>query len=281
MSRSQCLLTTRMALYRVFVSPADRPELARQLLLRPRWQPPAPSHNALGGVAIRCFSSSTHRMFVRRGPRGRLSSDAAAAEQLDKDDLGYDPRYTTKESVARSGRDRLPRDLEIKDPRIMVQENGVIEGPLSTRHVLSRLQPEESLRMVRPYLPAREGGPETYALCTIVDKKAEYEKERALKEQKKKSGVGAEVKTKEMEVSWNISGGDLDTKMRQIAGFIAKGMRVHIAFGKKRKGKTVTAPDAEALVADVKARIVEAGGKDTKKPDGEMGATYRLYVEKK
>lgn len=277
MSKRQCLLTTRLALYRVFVSPLDRPELARQLL-RPRWQPLTP-HIAATSVPIRCFSNSCSRLIKRKPRPAKGPNDTSEFD--DKDDLGFDPRYTTKESIARSGRDRPPRDLEIKDPRIMVQENGVTEGPLSTRFVLSKLQPEESLRMVRPYMPAKDGAAESYAVCKIVDKKAEYEKERDKKKSTAAAGAGGVVKTKEMELSWGISGGDLDTKMRQILAFLEKGMKVNIAFGKKKKGKPILAPEAEALVAKVRSGIEEGGGKEGRKADGVMGATYRLYAEKK
>lgn len=273
MSGRQCLFITRQALYRVFVSPLDRPELARQLL-RPRTHALPP---LTAGASIRCFSHS-NRHENKKPRRSNAPLDTSGLD--DKDDLGYDPRYTTQHAITRSGRDRMPRDLEIKDPKIIVVDNGVSEGPLQTRFVLSKLRPEESLRMVRPYTPASKGEPESFAVCHIVDKKEAYERE---KEQKKKSAAkaGGVVKVKEMELTWSISGGDIETKMRQILGFLEKGMKVNIAFGKKRRGKEVSPADAQALVAKVRSGIEEGGGKEGRKADGVVGGTYRMYVEKK
>ena len=272
MSRRQCLLTTRLALYRVFVSPLDRPELARQLLLRSR------PHSL---ASVRCFSYSPPQCLKRKPRPPREPVDASALD--DREDLGFDPRYTTKEVIARSGRDRLPRDLEIKDPRIMVMEKGVVEGPLSTMFVLSKLLPEESLRMTTPYIPARDGAPESFAVCKIVNKKEEYEKERDKRTKQKVNAAagGVAPKTKEMELSWGISGGDVDTKMRQIVGFLEKGMKVRVVFGKKKRGKEVTGKDAAALVAKVREGIEGAGGRESKGAEGDIGGTYRMYIEKK
>jgi len=275
MSRRQCLLTTRLALYRVFVSPLDRPQLARQLLLR------SPPHAHALAASVRCFSYTPQRCLKRkpRPPKGPV--DPSALD--DREDLGFDPRYTTKEVIARSGRDRLPRDLEIKDPRIMVMEKGVVEGPLSTMFVLSKLLPEESLRMTTPYIPAKDGTPESFAVCKIVNKKEAYEKEREKKTKQKVTAAagGVAPKTKEMELSWGISGGDVDTKMRQILGFLEKGMKVRVVFGKKKRGKEVTGKDAAALVAKVREGIEGAGGRESKGAEGDIGGTYRMHIEKK
>jgi translation initiation factor IF-3 len=212
--------------------------------------------------------------------RGDGSAVAEEDSRFIDEDLGYDRRYTTKESWERSGRDRLPRDHEITDPQIMVLDNGTIEGPLATRYVLTKIAPEESLRMFQPYKPAKDGSPAEYAICKIVDKKAEHEKIKESQERKKENGGGGKSKTKEMELSWGIGDHDLMTKLRHLAAFVEKGMKVDIVLGKKRKGKKVSEEEARAVVGKVREEIERCGGKEGKKATGEIGATYRLHVEK-
>lgn len=292
MSQRQCLHTTRKALYRVFVSPLERPDPARKqlssLLAQTRSRPGSSGPLLAASTPhVRCFSQSNSlgRLKRARVPRKNTELDVP----IDDEDKTYDPRYTTKESLLKSGRDRMPRDLEIKDPKVMVLENDVLEGPIMTRYVLDKLTPEESLRMIQPYVPAKEDKPTVYAICKIVDKKKEYEKEKEKKDKEKKNNGGGGAagapsgkgKTKEMELSWGIGDNDMATKMRQMDGFLKKGMRVDLVLGKKRRGKKATEEDVKALVAKVREEIEQCGGKEWKRAEGEPGETYRLFAEKK
>lgn len=160
----------------------------------------------------------------------------------------------------------------------MVLENDGLKGPLNTKFVLSKLQPEESLRMIQPYRPGTKEKAAEYALCSIVDKKAEYEREREAKEKKK--GV-VKVKSKEIEMSWSISGNDLQTKTRQLVAFVQKGLKVEVVLGKKKKGKAVGKDDAVKVLATVREEIEKGGGRESKPSSGEVGEIVRLFVEKK
>ncbi|KAG6014508.1 hypothetical protein E4U54_005161 [Claviceps lovelessii] len=271
-----CINTCRQALCRVFVPPMERTRLlplpVSVLLPCPRQRP---------GRGVSCQV----RSYVRkpppgRGPRGQTS--AAATEQVARDERGFDKRYTTQTDIDRSGRDRPPRDHEITDPEIMVIDNGVSEGPLSTSYVLTKLEAHESLRMIQPYVPADRKDPDSkfsYAVCKIVNKADEYERQKQLKE-KKKAAAG-KAKTKEMELTWAIGDHDLGTKMRQMGGFLAKGFKVEVLVAKKKGGKQVDGREAEAVVRRLREAVEQNGGREAKPATGTPGGTMRFYLEGK
>ncbi|KAI5461728.1 hypothetical protein BGZ63DRAFT_342839, partial [Mariannaea sp. PMI_226] len=205
---------------------------------------------------------------------------SAPTPQPVDDDRGYDKRYTTKEDIEKSGRDRYPQDHEITDPKIMVLDNGNVDGPLLTRHVLSRLDSSESLRMVNPYIPARpkDGRMAEYALCKIVNKKDEYLRQREAKE-RRRVAKATSAKVKELELNWAIGENDLQTKMRQLSGFLEKGWRVEIILGKKKGGRKVEDAEAAQVLSKVKKAIEELGGKEYRDMSGQVNRSLRMYFE--
>lgn len=279
------MLNSRRALYRVFVSPIEprQASMAISSALRP-----APQVNQAAGLQNPAFlpllalASSQTRGFVKRSrpPRGARGNDDDALGFNDDDGPQYDRRFTTRETIARSGRDRMPRDHEITDPQIRVLDNGSIEGPLATRFVLTKLDSSESLRMIEPYVPAdaQAGTPARYALCKIVNKRDEYQQEKLRKEQKKISGGGG-TKTKEVEMSWTIGPHDLATKTRQIGGFLDKGFKVELVMGKKKRGKQATPEEIKAVLDKIKEEVDVHGGRETRPQEGTVGATLRMYFE--
>ncbi|KAM0264234.1 hypothetical protein ACHAQJ_000721 [Trichoderma viride] len=221
--------------------------------------------------------ASTSRPY-KGGNKG--SANVSSSGNEDDKDRGFDRRFTTQKDIDRSGRDRPPWDHEITDPQIMVIDNGSAEGPLATRYVLTKLEEGESLRMVTPYVPANSENktPAKFAVCKIVNKREEYERLKQLKE-KKKTAVAAKAKTKEMELTWAIGGHDLATKLRQMGGFLSKGMKVELMIGKKKGGRAVEADEAKDVLKKVKEEIEAQGARETKKPEGQVGGTMRLYLE--
>ncbi|KAM0549800.1 hypothetical protein ACHAPJ_009239 [Fusarium lateritium] len=266
MSSFPCLQSSRRALYRVFV---ERHEalLARQFL--PTTQATLPSIRQ-----ARFFSASSLQL---RPPRENLDRRPPRS-----DDEGIDRRYTTKAEFEKSGRDRLPKDFEIKDPKIMVLDNGVFDGPLLTRTVMSRLDETESLRMATPYIPANDktNTPAQYAVCKIVNKKEEYERQRELRERRRVSKQTT-AKIKELEMSWAISDHDLQTKTKQLMGFLSKGWKVELVLGFKKKGQKKRVDDAMVndVLEKVKKQIEEASAREYKPREGEPGRTFRIYLE--
>ncbi|KAJ4150089.1 hypothetical protein LMH87_010855 [Akanthomyces muscarius] len=297
LSSPQCLFNSRAALQRVF-SLATSPAQARHLA-------------ATGHVLhsqVRTYAAGPP---PRRGPRGHRSVDSVADGPGANDDRGFSPLFTTAADIERSQKDRMPQDFEIKDPKIMVLENGSIAGPLSTRYVMSKLDEKtESLRMIRPYIPkgsplrkgnkaAEDGagptptsqrgagaepgaaaGPvtqqEQFALCEIVNKFEAFLKEQERKQKKKAS---AKPKTKEMELTWSISEHDLQTKLRQLGGFLAKGMKVHLVLGRKKGGQKVDDETMRALLKRIQREIQTLDAREVKPREGEVGRTMRLHLE--
>lgn len=207
----------------------------------------------------------------------------ASTEGVEKD-RGFDKRYTTQLDFERSGRARLPQDHEITDPLIIVLENGVEEGPLESRFVLSRVQEHESLRMIRPYVPANPKAepkptPVRYAVCKIVDKKEEYDR---LKESKEKKKAKVTVKTKALELTWAIDEHDLETKMRRLGKFVEDGHKIEVVVGNKKRGaKKATAEEMEKVVKRIQSEVEEKGGRESKAQSGSVGTTLRLFYEGK
>lgn len=313
LSSSRCLFNSRTALHRVFISTeAATAQRTRQLA--------ATSHHALQTLSLPPASGQVRTYAGPQGrsnrspPRGGRGPNTGSNNSGGRDDSdGPSHLYSTAENIEKAGRDRMPQDHEIKDPKIMVMENGSIAGPLSTKYVMSKLDEKtESLRMIKPYIPvgtslgkdraavaaasaaanARGEDPAAavaalpeartteaqYATCEIVNKFEEYVKKRQKREDKK---TQAKPKTKELELSWGIGEHDLQTKMRRCLGFLDKGMKVEAVLGQKKGGAKAAAEEMQALVKRVRAAALEQGARESKPAEGELGSTYRLYFEGK
>ncbi|KAG6006158.1 hypothetical protein E4U21_007268 [Claviceps maximensis] len=269
---AQCINTSRRALCRVFVSPMER------TLLSPPISVLLPCRRT--GAILGQLRSYAQKPPPARGPRGQTS--AAATEQVAREQRGFDKLYTTQNDINRSGRDRPPQDHEITDPQIMVIDNGAIEGPLATSFVLTKLEANESLRMIQPYVPADPKNDRplcSYAVCKIVNKADEYARQKQLRERKK--AAAGKAKTKELELTWAIGNHDLGTKMRQMGGFLAKGFKVEVLLAKKKGGKQVGGKEAEAVVKRLREEVEANGGREAKPSTGTPGATMRFYLEGK
>ncbi|KAF5023190.1 hypothetical protein F66182_4744 [Fusarium sp. NRRL 66182] len=267
MSSFACLQSSRRALYRVFVQRHDA-LLARQFIPATRAMLPSIRQDRLFSVSATQLKSSKAKKKLDNPPQ-------------DMDEQAIDRRYTTKEEFAKSGRDRLPQDFEIKDPKIMVLDNGNFDGPLLTQHVMSRLDESESLRMVTPYIPAdpKNDTPVQYALCKVVNKKDEFERQREIRERRRVSKQTS-TKTKELDMSWAISDHDLQTKAKQLTGFLSKGMKVDLVLGyKKKTQKRVGEDEAAEVLKKVRKEIEHVGAREYKPQEGEVGRTFRIYLE--
>ena len=275
MNSQRCVHSSGIALYRVFVAPTAQLESRFVHRLVPSWpqKKSAPREHVTIPAQIRSYAIS------KPGYRRPRNDMASQAEKIDED-LGYDKRYTTQELFQKSGKDRLPQDFEITDPKIMIIDKGEAEGPIQTAFALTKLSPNESLRMIKPYVPAdqKNKNPACYAICKIFNKQQEFERQMLLKE-KKKNEVA--IKTKELEMSWVIGDHDLVFKMKHLQNFLQKGMKVIITLGARRKGAkkpTVDMARAEEVLKKVKEEAILAG-RETKKPEGNPGKLMRLYYE--
>lgn len=161
---------------------------------------------------------------------------------------------------------------------MVVNEEGRLDGPFRTREVLNSLDLElESLRMVSraPKEPA-EGQPR-HAICKIINKREEKEKERA-QERARKEQARKATRIKELEINWAIAPNDLQHKLKQMRTFLQKGYKVDLLLAKKKGSRSATRDEAEALIQairDVKSEI--RGAKEWKEPDGKPLRVLKLY----
>lgn len=182
--------------------------------------------------------------------------------------------YMTEAVLQRWGRDRLPRDLEITDPWIMVVDNGPPKK-MYTPTVLKNMSGEKSLRMLEPF---KEGDPEaedprpTLALCKVVRKDEEYKRSKELKEQQRRVKC---VQAKHLNIAWSIGDHDFKGKLKKLVAFLCKGSKVDVQLYHKRGGRQRSAEEAQALVDSMRTLVVDEGFVE-RRCDGEILETMLL-----
>ncbi|PHH74834.1 hypothetical protein CDD80_2821 [Ophiocordyceps camponoti-rufipedis] len=182
--------------------------------------------------------------------------------------------YMTEAVLQRWGRDRLPRDLEITDPWIMVIDDGPPKK-MYTPAVLKNITGEKSLRMLEPF---KEGNPEaedprpTLAICKVVRKDEEYKRSKELRAQQRKVKT---VQPKHLNIAWSIADHDLKAKLKKLVAFLCKGCRVDVQLYHKRGGRPRSAEEAQALVDGIRTIVVDEGFLE-RKCDGEILETMVL-----
>ena len=178
-------------------------------------------------------------------------------------------------SSATAAKSRLPRDDEIKSYSVsLVDEEGKLQDPRSTADILSSIDRKKfSLCIVVP------GEPGVPPICKIQSKERLREAEKARQKAERNSRGGT---AKTIELSWVIDRHDLGHRMDKLKGFLEKGWKVEVVCAKKRKGKTATPEEAEALVArirDVCGSVV--GSREFKPMEGKLLETVTLHLEGK
>ncbi|PHH62617.1 hypothetical protein CDD81_6851 [Ophiocordyceps australis] len=170
-----------------------------------------------------------------------------------------------------------PQDIEIEDRTIMVIDgDGPPAGPFRTGEVISRLENHEVLIMLQR---AKEGQP---AVCKIMVRSqlARKQEAQAAKQRELHKRQGLDKKLKEVVLTWAIAEHDLGIKMRQLKGFLAKGYRVEVLVGKRKKGTKMTQmadEDKEEVLRRVKSAVGEVGGVETR-AESRLQGMARLYI---
>jgi translation initiation factor IF-3 len=249
MNSTTCLWNSRYALYRTFIYPLERREIS-SIGLRSR-----PSRICL--PATRSFSVQS------------IKNSGANSNANGNGNRNGNGRVG---APGTSARDRPPQDHEITDRWVMVvNEDKKLEGPYRTVDLLARLGlTAETLRVVVPRDPGNKEQPN--AICRIINKKAEFEAQRARKEKERlekvsqKKGIG---KTKTLELNWAISAHDLQHKMKNLRDFLEKGYKVEVLLAKKKRSRAATAEECKALVESVQEAVKGVpGAKEWKSSDG-------------
>lgn len=146
-----------------------------------------------------------------------------------------------------------------------MREGQGLSEPISPQIVIDSLDRNtQTLVIVKQ---SHDGGP---PICKIMDKKAlrlsEKEKE---KRERKTGGAG----TKTLEINWAIDSHDLQHRLKQMKGFLEKGLYVEVFLAPKRgkRGRQATEEESTELVEKIREvmRQVE-GAKETKVAEGRI-----------
>ncbi|EON97601.1 putative translation initiation factor if-3 protein [Phaeoacremonium minimum UCRPA7] len=174
---------------------------------------------------------------------------------------------------------KLPRNREIAQLYsliVMREDDNKLSEPVSPQKVLSSLDPiNHTLQVVALPDPDNERAP-PYPICLVIDKKAEQARSLALKKAARKKSV----QSKEMELNWAIDPHDLEHRMRQLKGFLEKGMRVQIMLATKRRKRVASKDEAEAVLAKIMEAVAEVpGAKEVATREGVLLKTMKMHVE--
>ncbi|KAI1824757.1 hypothetical protein F4861DRAFT_504751 [Xylaria intraflava] len=171
-------------------------------------------------------------------------------------------------------------------------ESGGLSPPQRTDTVLSRLPRDQSLIMVAPP-PERPPPPPTgvqpvvlqisAAICRIVNREEERAKsEAAIAAGKAALQEAAWIKktTKTLEINWGTAPHDLGHKMKRLAEFLGKGLRVEVVLARKKGTKEATPEQCTTLVESVREVLGTVPGSiEFKKEFGEKGRFLKLYFQ--
>ncbi|KAK3326517.1 hypothetical protein B0H66DRAFT_530520 [Apodospora peruviana] len=278
MRSSQCLFNSAVALRWVFFSTPEVVAPPLQRLLSPLatssrpWQQQQQS---------RCCPATTTR-------RRALSTQRA---------LLYKYRKTKSKANNASA---LPRDRQIKTEFVHVVKDGQLSPPLRTQQVLRRLDPAvQTLQVVamskKSIAPAAEdqdgqqendlaqeegeddGRPE-WPVCKILDVKELVAEQAAKKKEERKKSAS----TKELEINWAIAKGDLNTRLKQLKNFLAKGCTVYVLLmnRRERSKRKASLDEAKETLRAVREAIAQVPGtKEIKPMDGDPGAQVRIALQ--
>jgi translation initiation factor IF-3 len=268
MASSKCLLSTRLALYRVFVSPLE----------------PASSSSP---YSLRALSASSRPQFSNQQlPYARIPSQTRNFTNVPKKITGPARKASPNNRVpgTKVSLERLPRDHEITDNMVMVVEaDGKLSGPHRTRDILSKIdQSISSLRTIQPKPLNPAQGQPAFAICKIINKKEEFQRQVASQKQQKEAQQARrkQNKVKELELSWAIAPHDMAFKLKQLRTFLEKGHKVDLLIAKKKDGKRVTKDEAETMFTQIQAAIQEVEvAKERKSPSGQPGGLMRIFLE--
>ncbi|KAK0728277.1 hypothetical protein B0T26DRAFT_697465 [Lasiosphaeria miniovina] len=267
MKGSRCLFNSAAALRRVFVGnalPSEGPWQMHRLIL-----PLASSSRAAAPSSqLRGFVSSAPLSANRGGAKKQLKLPA----------------------------DRYPRDRNIDSPWIQLrdEETGRLLEPERTRDVLARidLKNYSLVTLMMPKVAGEEGEDDTaaegddaarktgnpYPVCRIIDRRAEYAEALAKNKEERKQNVS----TKEVEINWAIDPHDLQTRLRQVKGFLNDGFKVEITMQRnpKKRKKVASADEARETYQTLRAAIADVPGTtDVKPPVGTVGTRLQLVLQ--
>ncbi|KAK4168970.1 hypothetical protein QBC43DRAFT_308403 [Cladorrhinum sp. PSN259] len=260
MKPSACLFNSATALQRVFIGNTSISETSTQLqrlghMIRPALLNTQP-HRRISSTPAR--HDEGYRSLMR-APRGGPAIKIKFGE-------GY-----------------KVRDEEIRYPMVVLKrsaaDGGGISDPEATQRILKRINRETHSLILR--VPPNPEEERPYAICQIVDKKAEYQ---ATMEKKKRQKADKLSKvTKELEINWAVAPHDLSTKLKQLQSFLNKGYKVELrlAAQQKKSKKKASLAEMKAVMQTVDETIANIKGTKEYRPrEGTVGqnSTVLIYL---
>jgi len=254
MRHSIQLVTTAEALRRVFFPALNAPQLS----------PALPTHHCpwtpLKYLRQPCWTQVRHSQ-CRQASTYKIY-------RPDIDILG-DPDESDSSESKRSL--RPPRGTILRDDNIqawkvlIVNADGKLSEPKLLRNVLDDLPKDDKGRpthFVQQVAFPDETRPEP--LCKIFDKK-DYQKREMERKKAMKAAKATKGETKQLELNWSIGGNDLDHRLGRLKEFLAKGWKVEVIFGSKRKSgwkdrRLPTTQEAEELLGTIRGAVSEVEG---------------------
>ncbi|KAI0433051.1 hypothetical protein F5Y09DRAFT_108757 [Xylaria sp. FL1042] len=263
MRHTKGLLTPARALHRVLLLElANATTLSKTILL-----PPPPSSSSLRTACLPTHVRTLQQPSCLRLPTRRP--------------------FSTTSSRAYAASSKFPRDKDIPFRWVRIAEtSGKLSAPQRRDNVLAGLEEGWSLVMVAPPPPPSPEPTDPTsspilqsppaAICRLVNAAAESAAaEAAVKEAKQTA-----ANTKTLELNWAIAPHDLSYKMRRLAEFLGKGLRVELMLARKRGGRKATAEEEEELVERILQTVAEVpGAAEYKKMDGRVGGVLRMFYE--
>ncbi|KAN0061410.1 hypothetical protein ACQY0O_006257 [Thecaphora frezii] len=195
----------------------------------------------------RLLSSTTTLLASPRRPSGVAASSAPSSSSS-----SFPNPSDASSKPVRKG---PLRDEEIAQTttqiRLVDPKSGSLAGPFNVNEILARVDRTRfRLEQVvpasdRPPRPSDPANPLTvaemlqYPICKLIDKKEDFDRQRALKRKAKanEASSSSAASQKEVQLTWSVSGNDLSHKLSKAKKELIKGARINAVITTKSGGK--------------------------------------------
>lgn len=117
-------------------------------------------------------------------------------------------------------------------------------------------------------------------LCKIMDKKTQYQIEKAKEKQRKNSKKVGSDTVKTLELNWAIDRNDLGHRLDRVTEFLNEGRRVEIVLAVKKRGRVATADECQDVLKRIRDTVEGVkGAKVAKELEGKIGAMATMFLE--
>ena len=156
------------------------------------------------------------------------------------------------------------------------QEDGKLSRPTRLETLMDGIAPTDVVQELSP----TGQFPDTAVVKVVAREellKEVAQREQALKDFQKKS---KQLKPKQLELNWAISGHDFEIKLAQMADFLDKGKKVEILLAPKKRQRRATEEEAQEVIKKLRDKIDEVGAREVKTMEGALLGQATLTVQK-